>query len=165
MSLFDGIEKLITEHGSAAILRERLALAEAQHDAEVSGLTTQRDQLRTQLAEAKAKIEGLEADNARLQAERDEARNEVQRLGQIQSSRRTLPEEAEKILVLIANAQPAITKIQAVQHFQLTQVKGDYFCAHLHKRKLVRVFAKVGVGEICHVTSEGRDYLAKSELL
>jgi hypothetical protein len=27
MSLFDSIEKLITEHGSAAILKERIALA------------------------------------------------------------------------------------------------------------------------------------------
>ena len=31
MSIFGDIERLITEHGSAAILRERLALAEQQY--------------------------------------------------------------------------------------------------------------------------------------
>ena len=33
MKLFDNIEKLITEHGSAAILRERLLLAEQKYSA------------------------------------------------------------------------------------------------------------------------------------
>ena len=33
MSLFGNIEKLITEHGSAAVLRERIALAQEKHEA------------------------------------------------------------------------------------------------------------------------------------
>ena len=33
MGIFDSIEKLITEHGSAAIIRERLALASDQYAA------------------------------------------------------------------------------------------------------------------------------------
>ena len=33
MGLLDSVEKLITEHGSAAILRERIALANDKHAA------------------------------------------------------------------------------------------------------------------------------------
>lgn len=49
MGLFDGIEKLITEHGSANILRERIALANDQH------------------AALEKKAAALEAENKKLQ--------------------------------------------------------------------------------------------------
>ncbi|MEW9572681.1 hypothetical protein ABQJ54_13055 [Rhodanobacter sp. Si-c] len=56
MDLFGGIEKLITEHGSAAILRERIGLAAQQYAI-----------LEKENASLKVRITTLEAENSRLQ--------------------------------------------------------------------------------------------------
>ncbi|MBI5387561.1 MAG: hypothetical protein HZA90_23115 [Verrucomicrobia bacterium] len=69
MNIFDGIEKLITEHGSAAILSQQLALAKdqfAQLERKVSDLQTQTGRLEAQLA--------------REQVDHKKARVELQRL-------------------------------------------------------------------------------------
>jgi DNA repair exonuclease SbcCD ATPase subunit len=57
MGLFSEIERLITEHGSAAILRERLALIADQAKAQ-----------ETQLAECQRRVAQLEQDNAQLKS-------------------------------------------------------------------------------------------------
>jgi hypothetical protein len=56
--LLDGIERLITEHGSAAILRERVALAREQYAA-----------LETKVADLERDNETLRSSNAGLQAQ------------------------------------------------------------------------------------------------
>lgn len=56
MSIFQDIERLITEHGSAAILRERLALAAEQYAA-----------LEKKVVELQAENERLESENSKLQ--------------------------------------------------------------------------------------------------
>ena len=76
MGLLDGFEKLINEHGSAAILKERMALANDQYAVlekksedsarRVTELETENKTLRLELEKAKAEIENLkgDADNA-----------------------------------------------------------------------------------------------------
>ena len=62
MSIFGEIERLITEHGSAAILRERLALAADQYAAlekKVSELQCENETLRTQLKQRQRENEKL----------------------------------------------------------------------------------------------------------
>ena len=59
MDIFGGIEKLITEHGSAAILRERIALIAQQYSAlekenatlkqQVASLESEKTQIKNQL--------------------------------------------------------------------------------------------------------------------
>ena len=52
MSIFDSIEKLITEHGSAALLNQQLAFAKDQFadlERKVSDLQTQKGRLDAQL--------------------------------------------------------------------------------------------------------------------
>src|SRR5262245_39891677 len=68
MGIFDGLEKLINEHGSASILRERLELAREQHNSEIGafkserdGLISERDRLRTELRNAQTEIQRLQA--------------------------------------------------------------------------------------------------------
>lgn len=56
MGLLDGIERLITEHGSAAILRERIALANDQYSA-----------LEAENKILKSENERLKLDNEKLQ--------------------------------------------------------------------------------------------------
>jgi len=58
MDIFGGIEKLITEHGSAAILRERIGLAAQQYAI-----------LEKENASLKLRIANLEAKNTKLQGQ------------------------------------------------------------------------------------------------
>ena len=63
MGLLDGLEKLINEHGSAAILKERIALAEDQHSAiekKVIELQSENERLRLYLEKAQVQIQQLQ---------------------------------------------------------------------------------------------------------
>lgn len=63
MGFLDSIEKLITEHGSAAILKERIALANDKHaalEAEAKKLRQENEALRSDNEQFKAKNRTLE---------------------------------------------------------------------------------------------------------
>ena len=107
-----------------------------------------------------------------MQQELEGARSEIQRLRQPPQD--ILPDEAEKILVLIANATRGLIKYQALQqfrlsqgdYFNLSQAKSDYCFDQLLQRKFVHsVIGQMGVGLFFHATPGGRDYLAKRGLL
>ena len=70
--LFENIEKLITEHGSAAILRERLELANEQY----AVLERRCQQLDEQVAM-------LEEENQRLQSDIEQARQQIRHLDKV----------------------------------------------------------------------------------
>lgn len=62
MNIFGDIERLITEHGSAGILRERLELAKEEYSAlekKVTQLQSDNDSLRVQLQQSQQQIEEL----------------------------------------------------------------------------------------------------------
>ena len=62
MNIFGEIERLITEHGSATILRQRLELAKEQYSAlenKVTELRSENDNLRLQLQQSQQQIEEL----------------------------------------------------------------------------------------------------------
>ena len=65
MGLLDGFEKLINEHGSATILRERISLAEDKYDA------------------LERKASELEAENETLKSDLEKATKEIDRLNKI----------------------------------------------------------------------------------
>lgn len=65
--LFDPIEKLINEHGSATILREHISLFKTQ-------LTI----LKEKFTEAEARIKQLESENKNLKTEKDELTKKIQ---------------------------------------------------------------------------------------
>jgi hypothetical protein len=69
MSIFDSIERLITEHGSAAILSQQLAFARDQFEA----LERKVSDLQTQIGRFDAQLE-------RERAEHKQAREDLQRL-------------------------------------------------------------------------------------
>ena len=63
MGFLDGIEKLITEHGSAVILKERLALASDQYAAlekKSNDLQTENERLKLDLEECKKQRRAFE---------------------------------------------------------------------------------------------------------
>src|SRR5688572_14318889 len=69
MSIFDSIEKLITEHGSAAILAQQLSFAKDQF----SDLERKVSDLQTQVGRLEAQLE-------RERADHKQAREDLQRL-------------------------------------------------------------------------------------
>lgn len=69
MGIFDPLEKLINEHGSAAILREQLSLAKSQYAA-----------LERQVGDAMSKITKLEAQNEIERLNHKETQLELDRL-------------------------------------------------------------------------------------
>jgi hypothetical protein len=69
MNIIDGIQKLITEHGSAAIISERLALAKDQF----SALGRKVEELQRENGKLEAKLE-------REQVDRDKAQRELNQL-------------------------------------------------------------------------------------
>lgn len=69
MGLLDGFEKLINEHGSAAILRERIDLANDKYaslERKAEELNRERDDARARLSEAEARIRDVEAQIAKM---------------------------------------------------------------------------------------------------
>lgn len=62
MGIFDSIEKLINEHGSAVILRERVALAKDQYDA----LEKKNDSLIEENGTLRSHVDLLSTENAQL---------------------------------------------------------------------------------------------------
>lgn len=70
MGFLEGIEKLINEHGSSAILRERLLLASEQFAAlerQVADLLTKVQTLETKIVKLESEKKSLELDNVKLQ--------------------------------------------------------------------------------------------------
>jgi regulator of replication initiation timing len=69
MGIFDAFEKLINEHGSATILRERLGLIKTQYEElerKNSDLKSENETLRFQVEQLKKQIGMLESDLAQF---------------------------------------------------------------------------------------------------
>jgi hypothetical protein len=160
MSILGDIEKLITERGSAAILREKVGLLDLKRFQAVE----ERDTLAAQLAQANAKIRSLELQKAGLQNELEDLRQQSQRLTELPD---TLPPESEKMLLLVANnTKGRLTSDIVIRQFGLPQAKGDYFFDRLRKRKFVHASSgQMGVGRFYHATSAGLEYLHQKGLL
>jgi septal ring factor EnvC (AmiA/AmiB activator) len=79
MIILDQIEKLINEHGSATVLRERLALAKDQF----SILEKEIVNLRSENAVLTSKVETLQAENQSLKKDNEELRRKIKEYEQV----------------------------------------------------------------------------------
>ena len=93
MGLLDGFEKLINEHGSAVILKERIALANDKYAA-----------LEQKLAASTLRVSELESENQSLRADLEKAKVEIQNLKTLSESAHgnRLEEIREKLLLLLS---------------------------------------------------------------
>ena len=69
MIIFDGIEKLINEHGSAKILGERLLLAKDQNSAQekrISELEAQLEESEAEKTVLRSQLQSSQAENQKL---------------------------------------------------------------------------------------------------
>jgi regulator of replication initiation timing len=90
------IEKLINEHGSAVILKERIALVNDKYSA-----------LEKELSASKTKVSELEAENKSLALDNEKLRQEIQRRDNIiqdnKSHTSLLDENKIKLLIFLFN--------------------------------------------------------------
>lgn len=91
MGLFDGIEKLINEHGSATILKERIALANDKYAA-----------LERKLSDAESRINQLEAEKQGIEFDYYKLKDRVQNLEQqiVERHGQRMEDVREKLLVI-----------------------------------------------------------------
>ena len=167
MGLLDSIEKLITEHGSAAILRERISLANDQYSA-----------LEQRNAE-------LQADNAALKAEQESLRAEVERLRlhnekltqqqatqpnlRVAGHTEPLEEIRENILVALAGASEMMADRIAL-NLKVSDALATFHLEELKLAKLVSAqcfVAGMGYDSVTEwsISQAGRAYLFKRGLL
>jgi len=156
MGFLDGIEKLINEHGSAIILKERIGLANDKYAA-----------LEDKAKGLQASLDRLEAENARLTDENNRLRKEA-------AAREAAPAPAmdelrERVLLAVAERDNRYTRDVAsalgispnVAEFNLEELKEARL---LHVAYSMASYAGGG-GAHWSISHEGRRYLLGRGLL
>jgi predicted nuclease with TOPRIM domain len=153
--IFSEIEKLINEHGSAVILKERLDLAKDKYDA-----------LETRHAELEEKVKQLETEKSKFQLENLKLKENLQLLeSQMESNQAVhLNDIQERILILLSKTTPTISEQIAHQlqigpelaNFHLNELEGMNYVT---RRLIMMSPPKWSLGQ------EGRRYLVSNDLL
>lgn len=160
MGLLDSIEKLITEHGSAAILRERIALANDKHAAlekKAASLESENAQLRSLLEVSKSEADALRTELAELKAKLSEGQPGI------------LPVRLEKVReeILVALSQrDGLADQQLAQDVGVGQQVAAFHLQELQSAGMVRCTLRVGQRFTpWHLSHEGRRYLVAHGLV
>lgn len=156
------IEKLINEHGSAAILKERLSLAADQYAALEKKLSD--SESRVQASELRAKNlesekQGFELENLKL---KEKLRNLEEKLKERHGQR--LEDTKEKLLQLLA-AQPHVNHEQISRATSLNAQVVMFHLEELQNARLVNAsYSSLSPTE-WSLDYEGRAYLVRHGLL
>ena len=155
MGLLDGFEKLITEHGSAVILKERIALANDKYAA-----------LEQKLADSELRAKNLESDNQALRSDLQEAKVEIQNLKKLSEKSHSdrLDEKKEKILALLATQDSFENNI--VQALGFSAQVAKFHLQDLSEMQFIyKSLSMTGQQFPWQLAQEGRRYLAEHGLL
>ena len=151
MGFLDSIERLITEHGSAAILKERIGLANDKYAA-----------LESRLKDAESRCETLSTENARLAAR-------VAELEPIQKGALSLDPLTEQALLFVSKASHAYAAAVASRLAISDQLARNHLellaDAGLLHFSLSASPAARNEGPRYSLSSEGRRFLAERQLL
>jgi hypothetical protein len=153
MGLLDGLEKLINEHGSAAILKERISLLNERH------------------AEVDRKLREAEAKCAALLIERDELLKKLEAATQGAPPAAELSKQRLNVLRFICNANGQdVFARQAGQALGLDEERAAYELAELAQGGLLNenIWAGYGLeaGKIGYsISHTGRKHLVERGLL
>jgi hypothetical protein len=144
MGFLNGIERLINEHGSAAILRERIALANDKYLA-----------LESENSILKSQNETLKLDNDKLKEQVRHYEKQLEEFASRQHDNR-LPEEEEILLLLSQGPKEEGDVIQATgrgaepTRFNLVELANAALIEHK---------SEFGLPTLCSLTQDGRRYL------
>ena len=149
------IEKLITEHGSAAILRERIALANDKHAA----LESKVIDFESQVTNLMGKIVNLESEINILRLDKKELESKINQLTKPIGHIARLEEVKEKILVAIANFED-ITEPDLMYRLSMTSITVEFHLEELKAASFVRPVLRVGQQHTpWRLNHEGKKYL------
>lgn len=149
------IERLITEHGSAVILKERLALANDKYAA-----------LEQKLAASELREKNLESENSSLRVDLEKAQDEIRNLKErlVERHGQGLEDVAEKILVVLSQHE----ELTAEQVGRLVGIGGQLATYHLNElqqKKMVMDYLAVDSPVYWGIIQGGRAYLVRRGLL
>lgn len=155
MGLLDGFEKLINEHGSAVILKERIALAEDKYAA-----------LGQKLAASDLRAKDFESDNHGLRLNLEKAQEKIRNLEEklIERHGQNLDEVKEKILVALSKNE----ELESEQISSLLNIGSQLATFHLEELKksdMVNDYYAVGSPVYWGIIQGGRAYLVRRGLL
>lgn len=156
MGLFDGIEKLINEHGSATILKERIALANDKYAA-----------LERKLSDAESRINQLEAEKQGIELDYYKLKDRVQNLEQqiVERHGQRMEDVREKLLVILSQGQEALVA-QLAQALSISEQLATFHLEEMAKTRFVSA-ARFYTGRptIWKIAQDGRGYLVSHGLL
>lgn len=156
MGLFDGLEKLINEHGSAAILRERIALANDKYAA-----------LEKKLSESELRSQQLDSAKQRFELDNFKLKEQVRDLEQQLAERHGERLEAigEKLLLELSSGQEAISANLA-HSLGIGEQLATFHLEELAKTRFVSAsYFYTGRPTIWKLAQGGRRYLVSHGLL
>ena len=155
MGLLDGFEKLINEHGSAVILKERISLAEDKYAA-----------LEQKLSECDAAKIKLNAENEALRLNLEKASVEMQHLKKltekVHGSR--IEEVREKILVLLSQHEELEAE-QISRQLSICVQFAKFHIEELLKSNMVKDYWAMDCPVYYGIIQDGRAYLVNHGLL
>ena len=156
MGLLDGFEKLINEHGSAAILKERIALANDKYAA----LERKLSDSESRVKKLETEQQGIEQENLKL---KEKVRNLEQQINESQGKR--LEQVREKLLTMLSSVQET-TSGRIAATLEIGDQLATFHLEELGKMRFVSAtrFAN-GQPTIWKLAQDGRGYLLKNGLL
>jgi len=161
MGLLDGFEKLINEHGSATILKERIALANDKYAVLEAKLAI----FEKENIALKDEITKLQDENKRLKVDNEQLIIKIQNLEKTASSHDKLLDQ-EKVKILTA-----LTKQEWCYAEQISRLLGigiqviQFHLDELQDKRMVAASYSMGEDTEWTLDHEGRRYLIQNNLI
>lgn len=164
MGLLDGLEKLINEHGSATILKERIALANDKF----SALEKEFAASKQQVTDLKARVTELETENQSLKLDNEKLRQEIQRRdneSEKEKSHGTSLEEIKvKILTYMANYEETYVGSVA-SALGIGLQTAQFHMEELVDANMINMSCYFGGESTWYLAQDGRKYLVRNNLI
>lgn len=149
------IEKLINEHGSATIMKERLALAADQYSA-----------LEKKLSSANIRIEQLEFENESLKLNIQQAGEKIRNLEEKFIECQDLPLKEIEINILKYICEKPMTAKEISHQLGPQEEIIKFHLEELKNKNMVcSSYVPLGVGDIWSLEQLGRKYLVENNLI
>lgn len=155
MGLLDGLEKLINEHGSATILKERIELANDKYAA-----------LERKLSESEKRIQQLELEKQGFELENYKLKEKLKALEEqlAETEGQRLEEIRERLLVALSSREN--TAPQLCQTLGIGEQLATFHLQEMEKMHFVSAsYFYTGQPTIWRLAQEGRRYLVSHGLL
>ena len=155
MGLLDGLEKLINEHGSAVILKERIALVNDKYSA-----------LEKKLSESELRIKELESEKQAFELDNFKLKKMVATLeGQLAERHgQRLEEVKEKILLFLTNS-PETTTHQLANQLGIGPEVAAFHIEEMESEQIICGAYSAMTDATYSLDQEGRGYLIKHGLI